>query len=138
MAPLACRHPASAGGFPTGASFSLTSLEAQFLRERIVSQRPGTMLAFLVDRGRPCDRVDFPWEHPQLGEMPAAVRERLRHAANFSESMFGASLLYNLMLAQKAGIGELIDLLPGRVAGHGRELVEQRRGELTQWSRGPA
>ena len=47
--------PPAPDGFPTGASFSLTSDEAQFLRERIVSQRPGTMLAFLVDHGRPHD-----------------------------------------------------------------------------------
>ena len=46
--------------------------------------------------------------------------------------MFGASLLYNLMLAQKAGITELIDLYREGLQGWA-ELVEQRRGELTQW-----
>lgn len=124
--------PPAPRAFPTGASFQLTSFEAQFLRERIVSQRPGTMLAFLVDHGQPHARLDFPWEHPQLGEMPAAVQERLRHAHNFSESMFGASLLYNLMLAQKAEVTELANLYREGLQGWA-EVIEERRSELAQW-----
>jgi hypothetical protein len=124
--------PPAPKGFPKGASFILTLREAQFLRERIVSQRPGTMLAFLVDRGRPHEPLSFPWEHPQLGEMPASIQERLKHARNFSESMFGASLLYNLMLAQKAGITARTDLYREELQGWA-ELVEPRRGELSRW-----
>ena len=124
--------PPTPRGFPAGASFKLTSSEAQFLRERIVSQRPGTMLAFLVDRGRPHAHLGFPWEHPQLGEMSAAVQERLRHARNFSESLFGAAVLYNLMLAQKAANAKLTERYDGRLQVWA-ELIESRRDEITQW-----
>lgn len=61
--------PAAPNGFPAGASFRLTCPEAEYLRERVVAQHPGTLLAFLVDHGRPSDPVEFPWEHPQVGEM---------------------------------------------------------------------
>lgn len=64
-------------------SFKLTGTESKYLRERILSCVPGTLLAFLVDRGQ-ISNVPFPWEHPQFGEFPEDVREQLYHAQNFS------------------------------------------------------
>ena len=107
-------------GFPTGASFSLTSREAQFLRERIVSQRPGTMLAFLVDHGRPCDSVELP-----LGT-PAAWRNVGRRAGATAAcgQLLGEHVRRLAALQSDAGAKgrkrRTDRLLPGRVAGHGR------------------
>jgi len=124
--------PDAPNGFPSGASFNMTYAEALFLRERIVGRRPGTLLAFLVDHGRPSDPVDFPWEHPQFGEMSGQICELLRHARYFSESMYGASLLYNLLLAQKRGNAAWIDLYLEEI-GAWAERIDEQRDELVRW-----
>ncbi|MBZ5538185.1 MAG: DUF6361 family protein [Acidobacteriia bacterium] len=93
--------PHAPGGFPDQSTFRLKPTEAEYLRERIMARLPGTLLAFLVDRGHKSDPVDFPWEHPQHAEFPARCREQLEHARNFSEMIHGAQLLYNLLLAEK-------------------------------------
>lgn len=93
--------------FPAQADFSLSLSEADYLRDRVLQRVPGTLLAFLVDRAQPWTGTDFPWMHPQLAEFPAHNREQLRHAELFALIMFGASLLYNLMLADLAERAEL-------------------------------
>jgi len=60
------------------------------------------LLAFLVDRGVMTEPVEYPWEHSQYGDFPHQIKEQLEHSRNFSEAIHGASLLYNLMLAEKA------------------------------------
>ena len=112
--------PAAPESFPNQCDFRLRPLEADYLRERIMTRQSGSLLAFLVDRGLPKVRPLFPWAHPQLAELPPANREQLAHARNFSELIHGAPLLYNLMLAEKA-------VRP--------ELVAQYRSELTDWSK---
>lgn len=90
--------------FPDGATFNLEPHESQYLRERIRSSAPFSLLAFLVDRGRIEDfEADawFPWTHPQHGEYPSNIKRQLEHAQNFSNVILGAALLYNLMLAEK-------------------------------------
>jgi len=127
--------PAMPRGFPSGASFSLTCEEAGFLRERILSRQPGTLLAFLVDHGQPCGPVDFPWEHPQFGEMPPAVCDLLHHARNFSDGMFGAALLYNLMLADKIGNADWSAVYQDQI-GLWSGDIQSRRSDLIQWRHG--
>jgi len=95
--------------FPRTATFSLTFDEAQYLRERIWSRVPNSLLAFLVDRGVMTEPVEFPWEHSQYGDFPLHIKEQLEHARNFSEAIHGAALLYNLMLAEKAAAAELTE-----------------------------
>jgi hypothetical protein len=65
-----------------------------------MSSAKDTLLFFLVDQGEPSDSVSFPWEHPQVGDLPNNIKEQMAHAKYFSESIHGAALLYNLMLAQ--------------------------------------
>ena len=109
--------------FPQGATLALREVEAHYLRERIAQRQPDTLLAFLVEYGEPGDTTPFPWEHPQVTELPPARREEVTHARNFSEVIHGASLLYNLMLAQK-----------NAAAGGEREQVETYRHSLAEWA----
>lgn len=112
-------------------TFTLTSAEAEYLREGIIAHHPGTLLAFLVDRGKRA-KVDFPWEHPQYGAFHPHVREQLEHARNFSEAIHGAQILYNLVLAEARNSAE-------RIQEHGAFLeewvanVEERLAELQAW-----
>jgi len=92
--------PAPPSDHPTGASFALRREEAEYLQDRILQRAPGSLLAFLMDRGRLADPVDFPWEHPLVGELPSRLSNLLEHARCFSEAMHGAALLYNRMLAE--------------------------------------
>ncbi len=93
--------PKSPEGFPDEADFRLLRNEARFLQTKVLARASGSMLAFLVGRGRPFAKVQFPWQHPHFGAFPIDMRSLLNHAQNFSEIMNGALLLYNLMLAEK-------------------------------------
>jgi len=124
--------PSAPGGFPTVASFNLKRPEAEYLRERILSCLQGTLLAFLVDHGRIWQPVDFPWEHPQVGEFPVRIRDQLAHARNFSESIWGTALLYNLMLAELGGHRETIADYQERLRSWAA-LLEARKDALTRW-----
>lgn len=122
--------------FPDEATLWLTAKEADYLRERIVTSLPGTLLAYLVEYGRPAAPTRFPWQHPQYGEFPQAQQIELQHARNFSEVIHGASLLYNLMLAEQweaLGIGQhLVELYASDLADWAGTLT-QRRTELAKW-----
>lgn len=97
--------PLSEPGFPyyrdTKACILLTRDQAIYLKERILSACPGSVLAYLVDCGEVID-IDAAhvWEHPSLTGMPASLLDQIDHARRFSELMYGASLLYNAMLAK--------------------------------------
>ena len=101
--------PSSPKDFPAEASLTLGPAEAAYLRERIISTCPGTLLAYLVDRCEVCELVDFPWLHEFASEFPANVRSRLEHARLFSEVMHGAARLYNVMLAEAQRREDLLE-----------------------------
>lgn len=94
--------PAKPDGFPKEASFRLTREEATYLRERILLSRPHTLLEFLVDAGEVWDPVDFPWEHPEVDRLRPNLKEQVQEAARFSNIFYGASVLYNLLLAEES------------------------------------
>ncbi len=119
-------------GFPDKAKFALARDQASYLREQIMLHAPGTMLAFLVDRGKPVDRVRLPWEHPQYAEMDGAIQHELAHARRFSDSMYGASMLYNLMLAEKRSRADLKEYYRGELQSWCAEVGKRRR-ELGTW-----
>ncbi|KKM12615.1 hypothetical protein SY88_02610 [Clostridiales bacterium PH28_bin88] len=121
-------------GFPKEASFSLSKLEAEYFRERIMARAPGALLAFLVEQGEVFVRVPFPWEHHLVSKLPAHNREQLQHARNFSETIHGAALLYNLMLAELAGLKDLSDEYNQRLQDWALRLAE-RVDVLSEWDR---
>ena len=130
-------HPAippPPADFPRQASFALTADEAQFLQERILAVAPHTLLAYLVSHARPGQEARYPWQHPQLADLPGKIRIDLDHAHNFSLSMHGAALLYNLMLAEALGSEQWTEQYLDRFT-HWAEEVQQSRTVLDGWSR---
>lgn len=93
--------PDPPAGFPEEASLTLGPGEADYLAERILNFWPDTLLGALIKDGCTCEGVDLPWLLPELVQMPASIRERVEQGRCFSEAIFGAQLLYNLMLASK-------------------------------------
>ncbi len=126
--------PPAPVGFPVTATLQLEKAEADYLRERIIQSAPASLFAFLVDRLVDVTKIDFPWEHPLWPQMTARNRSELEHARNFSETMNGAALLYNLMLAEKkqdeARVEEYTDLFSAWA-----DALSAGMGELEAWSR---
>lgn len=124
--------PKAPQGLPKGCSLALTRQEAEYLRERIMHAAPRSLLAHLTDRSDAPSQVNFPWEHPDVGDFPADVRPVLLHAQNCSELMHGASLLYNLILAELCRAAENVDLYKSML-GDWRENTDGARRRYQAW-----
>ena len=119
--------------FPNQASFEITNQEANYLRERLLLSRNQSLLTYLVDQCQPVE-VEFGWLHPNQADFPDHLKEKLSHARNFSESMQGAGLLYNLMLAEKRGADELIEAYRDRIHNWHQRLLTIETN-LLNWDR---
>ncbi|MFN3219837.1 MAG: DUF6361 family protein [Acidimicrobiales bacterium] len=117
--------PAAPEGWLDQSTLALTGDEADFLRERMVHADADSMLAWFLSAGGAIgDDHDTPWA---LGTtaIDGVLGERLRHARYFSEMIWGAALLYNVMLAAEAKQRNL------QSAGDG--LEEHYRSLLDEW-----
>ena len=107
--------PPPPASFPEHATLAVTREEAEFLRDRIVSEHPSSLLAWFALH--PTHTAEsFPWDHPLVGSMPEEHRRTLHHARLFSEVMEGAPILYNLMLSEEARRDALLELYQQRYA----------------------
>lgn len=91
--------PAVPEGFPAHESFVLSKHEADYLRERVLTKCPDSLLAHLLRERIAVAGYDFAWELE--ADVPSVLRDWLVHGQNFSEIMLGAQLLYNLMIAEQ-------------------------------------
>jgi Family of unknown function (DUF6361) len=91
-------------GFPdqlVTLTLDLEPEEASFLLDQIQNTQKDSLLAWLAaNPKRDVPDCGFPWEHPEFGSFREDHREILKYAEFFSVIMHGASLLYNLMLAE--------------------------------------
>ncbi len=83
----------------TEVTFELTRQEADYLRERIVTEQRGTLLAVFAMGSARIDKVNAPWEHPAVESLAPDLRRDLDAGELFSLVIRGAYLLYNVMLA---------------------------------------
>jgi hypothetical protein len=93
--------PKAPGGFLNNISFKITFEEAEYLRERVIQTHRNSLFAvFLLD---PQENLEgeFLWDHPLVRKINIELQSVIEHARRFSETMHGAALLYNLMLAEK-------------------------------------
>jgi len=126
--------PLAPHNFPQHASFRLTPGESEYLIERIITQRPDSLLAFLVDRRQASILVAFAWDHSCLNQFPDSIQRQLHHARNFSEAIQGSALLYNLMLAEQKQARELAESYRKDLATWAERLAT-RQHELMRWNR---
>ncbi len=82
-------------------AFALTPDEAGFIRDRLTHQAPKSLLTLLA-REKTAPDCDMIWKHPRRSDWPRDITIIVKHAHRFSDLMHGASLLYNLMLCEKA------------------------------------
>lgn len=114
-------HPARPRGFPKIDTLALTSTEAEYLQDRVTQSVPDSLLAHLFHRARSA-QCRFAWEHPDYAEFPIPHKTALEHARLFSEVIYGAPLLYNLLLARLAQRDDMI--------AEYREKLETWSGDL--------
>lgn len=98
--------PRSPLGFRKRVSLTVDVHEAVYLKERILNACPGTLLAYLADRGERWEWTDFVWFHDLAADFPNDSIRDLAHARLFSEVMHGAARLYNVMLSEALGLEE--------------------------------
>jgi hypothetical protein len=115
-------------------SLQLTPGEAEYLRERILTRCPHTLLAHLVAGCQPTEDVDYAWEHPESAGFPPLNATQLLHAQNFAEVIHGAALLYNLMLSEKSKNAERVTGYQDAFA-EWSALVGSRSAALGKWRR---
>src|SRR5215218_423056 len=111
--------PSPPEDFLYDSSLRLSYAEAGYLRERIQTSNPGSLLAVMVGLDGGPGGSEFPWEHPSYSTFPERIHRQLRHARAFSEAVYGAPLLYNLMLSETRGMSE---------------SVEERSESLREWA----
>ncbi|KQO77869.1 DUF6361 family protein [Methylobacterium sp. Leaf88] len=112
------------------ATFALTDEEAAFIVDRLVDSNPDSLLAFLASRDGRADADDI-WTHPHVADFPSVSRRIVAHAEIFSDAMYGASLLYNLMLSERRGNADWVGRYEDQLA-QWRQSFDAAR--LQNWS----
>jgi len=123
--------PPRPNNFPAKANLSLSPQEADYLRERIVTNCRESLLAFLVDKTVSTD-VDYIWMHPQSAEFSDLHKTQIQHAKNFSLVMNGASLLYNLMLSEKRNNEDWINKYQNKISDWISDIKNQM-SQILNW-----
>lgn len=127
--------PEPPNGFPeqVDTAFALRPDEARWLAERI-NQSPATrdsLLSRIVSgHARTVDDSFGPWEDPTGQVNDKTLRAQLEHAELFSQGMHGASLLYNLLVAERY-VDCGYDRVPD-VTNKYRELLEKWAAECAR------
>jgi hypothetical protein len=125
--------PPAPAQFPQNANFGLTLTEAEYLAERIVTQCPDSLLSILVARRLSASNA-FAWSHPCVDQFPTHIQRQLHHARNFSETIQGAALLYNLLLAEQKQAKDSTEKYREALQNWADQLAA-RQSDLQQWNR---
>jgi hypothetical protein len=97
LPPAPARYPGTIDG-----GFDLTNQESMWLRERILTAAPDTLLSHLLTRGEPPDPDSAAsWHDSACADAPDPTRGIHDHARLFSLGMHGAALLYNLLIGER-------------------------------------
>jgi hypothetical protein len=88
-------------GFPSEVpdGFKMTQAESAWLRDRMLTSSPDTMLEYALQH-RPNKDSEVPWTDTVLASAEGEMARVLDDARRFSTLMNSASLVYNLLLAE--------------------------------------
>jgi hypothetical protein len=125
--------PEPPSGFPDKAELALPHEEAQYLQDRIQLRHQDSLFALLATE-KPFVETDYLWEHPLAKKVSLALKQDIVHAQNFSETIHGAALLYNLLLARLKDREEWIDSYIARF-NRWTNLISTRWDVLATWHR---
>jgi hypothetical protein len=122
-----------------GIKFKLTAKEAEFIRDKIRQSKPKSLLAFLCSNPGLAKGKKLPWEINQ-DSLPAELKQLLIDARNISELTHGPQLVYNLLVARRAGteLGrDVADDVAYQLEGLNKwaDLIAARQDELIEWEK---
>ena len=116
-------------------SLDLRAEEAEFLRDRICTHQPGSVLSRLVACNLPELGSPFVWEQEVVQLLPSDLRAQIEHARLFAMSAWGGPLIYSLQLARmKTGSEELLGQLEVAL-GDWQSAVRAEETALRKWDR---
>lgn len=132
--------PPAPTDWSTRLDFTLTRPEAEYLRERFLTSASDSFLAWGLQHPTRLAKVDFPWRHPKLSAAPVGLQAIVEAGRRFSVLMYGAMLVYNLAMAERArdtGLrdGDLADEYRSRYERWASEQIEPELGTLRDWDR---
>jgi hypothetical protein len=86
------------------ATFDLTPEEEEYLSTKITVSTDGSLLSWLVTHPPAHATTDYIWDLDDVDvrAFPAQSQRLVEHGRRFHSAIFGATLLYNLMLSEKA------------------------------------
>lgn len=116
--------------FADDPKMKLTFEDASYLRERVMTNCSDSLLAYLLQHRVDVGSAAFAWQI--AATLPANLAVSLKHAQNFSETIHGAQLLYNLILAEQTQKADRIDEYREGL-GEWWQVIEGRRDELLSW-----
>ena len=117
--------PARPEGFPEEEiTLDLTFEEADYLFDKVQTRFPESLLAQLTVFDQDLEDIDFPWDVDTNGMHQETVAY-LTHARNFSDLMYGAQVLYWLLVAEHAARNLNQDT---------KKVSEDSRAVLDQWN----
>jgi hypothetical protein len=130
--------PAPADFLSSGIKFKMTTEEAEFIIHRIRESNSKSLLAFLCENPRLAAGTNFPWEidHDSL---PDDLKKLLFDARNVSELTLGPQLVYNLLVARRAGteLGRDVEddvAYQLELLNDWAEAISSRQDELVEWA----
>ena len=102
--------PSQPSSFPLKTNFSLTLKEAKFIQNQINETCGDSLLSHLA-KNYYKHESKFPWGYPKYAKFSEHHKLLLNHARLFSEVMYGAMLLYNLLLVNECD-GDIPEDIP--------------------------
>jgi len=122
-----------------GVNFKLTTEEAQFIVQRIRESSQKSLLAFLCSNPRMANDTRFPWEINQ-DSLPPELKKLLFDAQNISELTLGPQLVYNLLVARRAGTELGRDVAEDveyqlELLNDWADTISSRQDELVEWAK---
>lgn len=124
--------PSAPPGLLGKTSFELRPEEEQYLSDRISSSKADSMLAWLI-RNEPNALPDYVWQVPNIDKAPAPLRDLIEHARRFHTVIYGAAVLYNLLVARKSGQDDRVAEYEGALQNWRSEV--HATNPLDDWNR---
>jgi len=127
--------PSEPDGMFESTSLELREEESEFLRDRICTCQPGSLLARLVASGHEQLAARYLWDAEVVRSMPAELLAEIEHARLFALCAWGGPLAYSLRLARmKSGSEELVGQLESAL-GEWQAAVGSDESGLQHWDR---
>lgn len=123
--------PRSPDDFLKRVDMNLTFEEACYLKDRIQLCHQDCLLSFLLNVDEEMD-ANFFWDLPFIDNFSTKLKENINHARNFSETIHGAALLYNLMLSKESGNEILVKEYENKLDSW-IDKIDQRWDLLINW-----